>query len=248
LARRPAPIRRSGLVDQGTVERAARCPRSRRPPRSQSRGIADALKARERPKPGGSSKRFLTDEEMRLILDAASGRYRTLLAVLLFTGLRTSEALGLVWGDVDLRTGHLRVRHQLALSGRRVRVKTAGSRRDVVVMDSLARELRRHRLASPHSKPGDFVFATASGSALSSRNPGRALGRIAAEASMPDVTPHAVRHTYASMLIARGRDPAFVADQLGHASPAITLRVYAHLFRAVQQEQSDAGSPIVQRF
>jgi len=199
---------------------------------------ADALTPRERPKPGGSSKRFLTEEEMRSVLDTASGRYRTLLAVLLFSGLRISEALGLVWRDVDLRTGHLRVRHQLARNGTRVRVKTAGSRRDVVVMDALASELRRHQLASPHSKPGDFVFATASGSALSSRNAGRALSRIAAEASMSDVTPHALRHTYASLLIAQGHDPVFAADQIGHASPAITLRVYAHLFRAAQQEQS----------
>ena len=36
-------------------------------------------------------------------------------------------------------------------------------------------------------------------------------------------------------MIALGHDPVFVADQLGHASPAITLRVYAHLFRAAKQ-------------
>lgn len=52
------------------------------------------------------------------------------------------------------------------------------------------------------------------------------------------MTPHALRHTYASLLIAQGRDPVFVADQLGHTSPAITLRVYAHLFRAAQQERN----------
>ena len=53
---------------------------------------------------------------------------------------------------------------------------------------------------------------------------------------MADVTPHALRHTYASMLIAQGRDPVYVADQLGHSTPVITLRTYAHLFRAAQQE------------
>jgi len=121
---------------------------------------------------------------MRAILDTASGRSRTLIAVLLFSGLRISEALGLVWGDVDIRTGHLRVRHQLARNGNRIRVKTTGSHRDVVIMDTLARNLRRHQLASKHSKPGDFVFATATGSALSSRNAGRAIDRIAAEAGL----------------------------------------------------------------
>jgi integrase len=118
-----------------------------------------------------------------------------------------------------------------------MRLKTAQSRRDVVLMDTLASALRRHRMASPHSGPADSVFATASGSPISARNAARAFGRMARRANVKDVTPHALRHTYASILIAQGRDPVFVADQLGHASPAITLRVYAHLFRAAQHER-----------
>ena len=128
---------------------------------------ADALTSRERPKPGPSRKRFLTDDEMATLLDAATGRYRTLVALLLFSGLRISEALGLAWRDVDLTTGHLRVRHQLNRQGKRVRLKTAGARRDVVVIDSLAYVLRRHRLASPHSRPADPVFATTSATPVS---------------------------------------------------------------------------------
>ena len=173
---------------------------------------------------------------MAALLDAATGRYHTLIALLLFSGLRISEALGLVWRDVDLTSGHLRVRHQLSRQGNRVRLKTAGARRDVVVIDSLARILRHHRLASPHSRPGDPVFATATATSLSARNAGRAFARLVEDAGLADVTPHALRHTYASMLIAQGRDPVYVADQLGHTTPVITLRTYAHLFRAAQQE------------
>ena len=43
-----------------------------------------------------------------------------------------------------------------------------------------------------------------------------------------------LRHTFASLLIAQGHDPVFVSRQLGHANPAITLRVYAHLFDAAR--------------
>lgn len=196
---------------------------------------ADALTARERPKAGPSRKRFLTEEEMRCLLEATDGRYRVLTAVLLFGGLRISEALGLTWNDVDLATGHLRIRHQLNRNGERARLKTATARRDVVVMDALAALLRRHRLASPHSTRTDPVFVTSSGSAMSARNSGRALTLVAERAGLAGVTPHALRHTFASLLIAQGRDPVFVADQLGHSSPAITLGVYAHLFRATKQ-------------
>jgi integrase len=64
---------------------------------------ADALTSRERPKSGASSRRFLTEEEMARLLDAAEGRDRVLIAVCLFGGLRISEVLGLTWDDVDLQ-------------------------------------------------------------------------------------------------------------------------------------------------
>jgi len=49
---------------------------------------------------------------------------------------------------------------------------------------------------------------------------------------MKGVSFHVLRHTFASMLIARGHDPVFVSRQLGHANAAITLKVYTHLFDA----------------
>jgi integrase len=204
---------------------------------------ADALTSREKPKAGPSRKRFLTDEEMASLLDTATGRDHVLVALLLFSGLRISEALGLVWQDVDLGSGHLRVRNQLSRGGKRVRLKTAGARRDVIVMDALASVLRRHRLAAAYSRPNDPVFATRSGTSISARNAGRAFASITATAGIEDATPHALRHTFASLLIAQGRDPVFAADQLGHSSPVITLRTYAHLFRAAQQG-SDARNEL----
>jgi integrase len=196
---------------------------------------ADALTSRERPKSGASSRRFLTEEEMGRLLDAAEGRDRVLIAVCLFGGLRISEVLGLTWDDVDFATGHLRVRHQLNRKGQRVRLKTAAAQRDVVMMDALAALLRRHRLASPFSQPSDPVFSTSSGRPASARNAERTMSRLRREVDLQKVTLHSLRHTFASLLIAQKHDPVFVADQLGHSNPSITLRVYAHLFRAEKQ-------------
>ena len=84
---------------------------------------ADSLTSRERPKTAASRKRFLTEEEMAALLGAASERYRVLIAICLFAGLRISEALGLTWEDVDLDGGQLRVRYQLNRKGKRVRLK-----------------------------------------------------------------------------------------------------------------------------
>jgi integrase len=52
------------------------------------------------------------------------------------------------------------------------------------------------------------------------------------------VTPHKLRHTFASILVACGRDPAYVMAQLGHTDPAFTLRVYAHAMRFSDEERA----------
>jgi len=52
------------------------------------------------------------------------------------------------------------------------------------------------------------------------------------------VTPHKLRHTYASVLIALGRDPGYVMEQLGHTDPKFTLRVYAHAMRFSEEDRA----------
>jgi integrase len=103
-------------------------------------------------------------------------------------------------------------------------------------MPGLARSLREHRLASPHSREPDFVFASARGTPLYYRNvERRGLDAAAAAANLnaseqPKLRLHDLRHTFASILISHGADVVSVSRQLGHASPDITLKVYAHLF------------------
>ena len=51
------------------------------------------------------------------------------------------------------------------------------------------------------------------------------------------ITPHKLRHTFASIPVAIGRDPTYVMQQLGHTDPAFTLRVYAHTVRRSEDER-----------
>ena len=50
-------------------------------------------------------------------------------------------------------------------------------------------------------------------------------------------TPHRLRHTFASILVAIGKDPTYVMQQLGHTDPAFTLRVYSHTMRRSEVER-----------
>lgn len=198
----------------------------------------DLLTSRERPKAGEARVRFLTDTEIRQLLSAAHGRYRVLIATGLFTGVRISECLGLRWEHIDFDAEVIRVRSQLGRDNELHRLKTGAGVRDIVMMAELARILRRYRLDEIHTAQRDAVFGTATHRTLSQRNATRAFESAVTRAGLVGVTFHTLRHTFASILIAQGRDPVFVADQLGHADVSETLRTYAHLFRAAKQAQA----------
>ncbi len=51
------------------------------------------------------------------------------------------------------------------------------------------------------------------------------------------ITPHKLRHTFASILVAIGKDPTYVMNQPGHTDPAFTLRVYSHMMRRSPEER-----------
>src|SRR5437667_2286413 len=155
------------------------------------------------------------------------------LAFLPYCGLRIGEALGLRWCDVNLDAGLLHVRQQLSRRRTPKQLKTPAAQREVVLAPALVTLLREHWLASAHKAPGDLVFCTALGRGLNYREVGegfRAAVKAAGLTGPGRLTLHSLRHTFTSLLIAKGLDVVFVSRQLGHASPTTTLGVYAHLF------------------
>jgi integrase len=85
-----------------------------------------------------------------------------------------------------------------------------------------------------------LLFATLDGRPLRTRNVSTDFGNLAASIGMPDVTFHALRHTHASQLIDAGVDIVTISKRLGHATPDITLRIYAHLFKKDDSKAADA--------
>lgn len=201
------------------------------------------LERGERPTPGRREQRVLSASEIERLLVSATPTFRPLLATAAFTGLRLGELLGLIWSDIDFDAGFVRVRKQLDRDGERVKPKTPQAVRDVVLMPALGKILVEHRLASPFSRDENFVFASAAGTPFYFRNVERRGLRAAAERAAldrpdrPRLRLHDLRHTFASLLIAHGADVVSVSRQLGHASPDITLKVYAHLYDQARNAQ-----------
>jgi integrase len=202
----------------------------------------EKLETGERPRPAPRRQRVLGREEIARLLEACAPRYRPLIATAIYTGLRISELLGLIWGDLDLAAGELHVRAQLSrahrgVPARRVAPKTRAACRDIPLAPQLSALLREHRRLAPAPGPRDWVFATGKHTPLGHRNAERrALTNAAERAGLeeggwPRLRFHDLRHTFASHLIVDLRlDVAQVSRILGHAHLTTTLDVYTHLF------------------
>ncbi len=204
------------------------------------------------PRPKASGKREihpLSVEECRRFLDAAVyDRFFPLFALLLDTGLRPSEALGLQWSDVDLKKGVIHVRHSLdkTSSGWRLKdPKTKASRRTIPLTQNVAEILREHRKAQleerlRHGNPDmewDLVFTTLNGKPVDLHNlRSRHFQPILKAAGLPsDIVLYDLRHTCATLLLLAGENPKIVSERLGHSSIRMTLDVYSHVLPAMQE-------------
>jgi integrase len=157
-------------------------------------------------------------------------RRRPLLATLTLAGLRVSEALDLRWRDVNLDARRLRV----------AAAKTDAGVREVDLTPALQELLADYRSRSPYTQPGNLVFPTSAGKRDNPSNVrnrfldsaaklANADLRAAGRESMPDVTPHSLRRTFISLLLAAGADVPYVMAQAGHTDPKMTLGLYAQV-------------------
>lgn len=165
--------------------------------------------------------RALTREEHARIVAACPTHYRPMLALWPLVGLRRGEMLGLRWSDV----GDVLTIRQQYTHGRITALKTDSSRRDVPLNAQARDILDAWREVAPYSRDG-LVFCTEQGSPVHSD----AFTAMWSDATAGlDVTSHVMRHTFATWLLLNGVGAQVVAQLLGHANPAITLKTYAHL-------------------
>jgi integrase len=174
-------------------------------------------------------------------------------AVDLATGLRRGELLALPWTAIDLEAATLRVERaveETKAQGLRFKApKTRHGRRTLSLPPSAVAILRRHRrrqleirlaLGLGRPEPDRLVFCQADGSMIAPSWLSYTWRNTCLSLKLPKVAFQALRHTHASALIAAGLDVVKVSRRLGHASPVITLRTYAHLFDRTDTAAADA--------
>jgi integrase len=171
-------------------------------------------------------------------------RLGNLVRLMLTTGLRPGEALGLCWDSVDLDDGTLTVRRAVRLQGGKASLvddlKNHASFRTIGLAAPAIEVLRDQRRAVAEAKlaartwvvddPG-LVFPTVSGTAWNLANVRHELETICVAADIDPVRPHELRHTAASVLSDQGVPLEHIADLLGHVDVTMVSRTYRHRLR-----------------
>ncbi|HEX3391662.1 MAG TPA: tyrosine-type recombinase/integrase [Solirubrobacteraceae bacterium] len=175
-----------------------------------------------------------------------SGR-KAAIAVLMLAGPRATAGGALLERDLDLANGRIAV----------ARDKTEAGTREIDTLPLLREILVEHRTQKLRegqpSGPDDPVLINAIGRARDRYNLGDVVAAVVRRADelqaqrdrqpLPlGITPHKLRHTFASILVALGKDPNYVMEQLGHTDPAFTLRVYTHMMRRSDAERKQRAN------
>ena len=225
-----ADAHKRGLILRNPVLTATR-------PRSQERGQHDVW----------------TADQVRQFLQFTRGdRLYPLWRLLLFTGVRRGEALGLTWDQVDVDSGTLTVTRSLvdAEWGRPVfsTPKTASGRRTIDIDEDTAEVLRqlRQRYAQERLIGGagfndhGLLFSHPDGVPMHPDRVSKVFRQSAKKAGVPVVRLHDLRHCHATLLLQAGVPAHVVQHRLGHAHVSITLGVYAAVMPKQDRDAAQA--------
>ena len=187
--------------------------------------------------------RFLTHDEVATLASVIDPRYRALVSVAAYTGLRAGEMMALRRKHVDLLRRTITVVEQAQYIGGRHVVsapKSAAGRRSVALPGTVVAALQEHFTTYAESGAEGLVFPAPEGGFLRLENfRKRVWNPAVAKAGVAPLRVHDLRHTCASLAIAAGADVKVLQRILGHASAALTLDRYGHLLPGQARSVAD---------
>lgn len=214
------------------------------------------------PKVERKEARYLDDEqaaELFKCLENEPLRYRTMITVLVYTGMRRGELCGLKWTDVDFDNSIINIeRSNLYLPQKGIfedTTKNSSSTRVIKVPDIVLNILKKYRAeqSTEHLKIGDkwndtgFIFTTWDGKPIHPDTISGWFHDFIGKYSLPDVCIHSLRHTNATLLIANGVNLTTVAKRLGHANTHTTAKIYAHAIKTADEIAADTLQDILSK-
>jgi integrase len=172
--------------------------------------------------------------------------YYTLFLVMINTGMRRGEVLGLRWKDLDLENGKINIIQTLVYDENEFKFnepKTESSKRQIAIDEFVCNEIRKYKkqqnefklaLGSCYHDMG-LVFCREDGRPIYPRQLAIVFDRIIKKAGVPKIRLHDLRHTHATFLLKLGENPKVVSERLGHSRVEMTLDIYSHVLPDMQE-------------
>lgn len=195
-------------------------------------------------------------EAIRNALENEPPKWKMLVHLLLITGARRGEILGLKWDKVDFEKNRIYICNSVLYSADRGiyedTPKTEKSKRFVTLPIETMQELKEYKEYQsteffnngiPINFKG-FVFSQIDGTPMHPDSVTDYLKKFSKKYNLPHINAHAFRHTMASMLYFNGVDSVSISKRLGHAQVSTTANIYAHIMEEADQRNADILSDI----
>lgn len=185
-------------------------------------------------------------------------KWRLITHLLLVTGCRRGEIMGIKWDKVDFENSRVKIDRALIVSPSKGVYESTTKTNDVRYLTipaetmSLLRQHKREQLRLQIAN-GDrwiqtgYVFTQDNGDRMNPDSVTAWLYDFSRRHNLPHINPHAFRHTVASVLLANGTDIVTVAAQLGHASASTTENFYAHIIEENKAKASECIADVLLR-
>lgn len=205
--------------------------------------------------------RCMDDQEMLRFfecLEQESLQYKTLITLLVYSGARRGEVLGIQWSDIDFKNKLLHIQRSILYTPKKgVYVdtpKTKGSNRIIKLADIVFHDLEQLRkqqatqrlLLGDRWNNEDFVFTQWDGKPLHPDGLTSWIHKFVEKYDLPYANIHSLRHTNATLMIANGVNVATVSRRLGHSSTATTTRTYIHAIRSADEAAAEVLQDLFQ--
>ena len=185
------------------------------------------------------------------LLEGAPIQYRTMIKLLIYTGMRRGELMGLEWKDISLSTGQIRIVRTSQYIGNKTVItkepKTQSGRREFTLSSSACKMLTEYKryydgqreLLGDLWVETDRLFIQWNGVAMYPDTISGWFSDFIRKNGFSHVTLHSLRHSNATLMIAGGVDVCTVSKRLGHANTSTTLNIYAHALKSRDIEAAE---------
>ncbi|MAP32432.1 site-specific integrase [Marinobacter hydrocarbonoclasticus] len=183
-------------------------------------------------------------DEVKQIIDTVRPDFRNYYIVRFFTGMRTGEIDGLQWDHVDFQRRQILVRQAL-VNGQLEYTKNDGSFRTIEMSQMVIDALNDQKRATGNM---DFVFCTRNGGPLSHNNvTKRVWYPLLRHLGLRDRRPYQTRHTAATLWLASGESPEWIARQMGHTTTEMLFRVYSRFVPNLTRQDGSAFERLIRQ-